>query len=207
VRIVVQHRQRFFREGLALLLRREPDVDELGTAVGSTDIAAVCASTAPDVVLLEIDSDEWDPCRVAAALRRTHRRVHFVGLHAADRGPEAVRAGYAGIRAVVHQKDGIEPILAAVRAVPHRPFAPIVVPNATQLPGALTRREIDVLSLVSAGWTSREISERLSISYKTVENHKQRIFEKLGVQNQAHAVAVAMRRGVISAESANEQVS
>ena len=57
----------------------------------------------------------------------------------------------------------------------------------------LTGREADVLALVGAGRTSRQISAELHISPKTVENHKQRIFGKLGVQNQAHAVSVAMR--------------
>ena len=64
----------------------------------------------------------------------------------------------------------------------------------------MTPRELDVLCHVGAGWTSREISGRLAITHKTVENHKQRIFGKLGVQNQAHAVAVAIRGGLISPE-------
>jgi DNA-binding CsgD family transcriptional regulator len=46
------------------------------------------------------------------------------------------------------------------------------------------------------------VAEAMGISPKTVENHKQRIFSKLGVQNQAHAVAVAMRQGLLSASAA-----
>jgi DNA-binding CsgD family transcriptional regulator len=65
----------------------------------------------------------------------------------------------------------------------------------------LTARELDVLGLVGAGHTTREVSEALGISPKTVENHKQRIFVKLGVQNQAHAVAVAMRTGLLHADA------
>ena len=61
----------------------------------------------------------------------------------------------------------------------------------------LTGRELEVLSLVGAGLTSNGVSHRLHISSKTVENHKQRIFAKLGVQNQAHAVSVAMRAGLM----------
>ena len=61
-----------------------------------------------------------------------------------------------------------------------------------------------MLTLVGGGHTSREISCQLRISHKTVENHKQRIFGKLGVQNQAHAVSVAIRKGMISPEEAIE---
>jgi DNA-binding CsgD family transcriptional regulator len=63
----------------------------------------------------------------------------------------------------------------------------------------LTSREIDVLHLIGDGRTTRQMSDRLGISQKTVENHKQRIFDKLGVQNQGHAIAIAMRRGLIDA--------
>src|SRR5436190_48192 len=62
---------------------------------------------------------------------------------------------------------------------------------------ALTERERQVLRLVGTGSTTREISGRLGISTKTVENHKHRIFAKLGVHNQAHAVSIAVRTGLI----------
>jgi DNA-binding CsgD family transcriptional regulator len=63
----------------------------------------------------------------------------------------------------------------------------------------LTPREREVLELVSTGLTSRVISTHLGVSPKTIENHKQRIFHKLGVQNQGHAVANALRAGLIAA--------
>ncbi len=52
--------------------------------------------------------------------------------------------------------------------------------------------------MIGAGCTTREVGARLGISAKTVENHKRQLFRRLGVQNQAHAVAIAMRRGLIS---------
>ena len=64
----------------------------------------------------------------------------------------------------------------------------------------LTAREIQVLQFIGAGCTSRQIGDHMRVSHKTVENHKQRIFGKLGVQNQAHAVSVAFRKGYIRPE-------
>ena len=55
-----------------------------------------------------------------------------------------------------------------------------------------------LLGLLQEQPTTRRVAAHMGISPKTVENHKQRIFCKLGVQNQAHAVAVAMRRGLLS---------
>jgi DNA-binding NarL/FixJ family response regulator len=61
------------------------------------------------------------------------------------------------------------------------------------LQGVLSAREAEIIRAISAGHTTREISAQLEISAKTVENHKQRIFAKLGVQNAAHAVAAIAR--------------
>jgi DNA-binding CsgD family transcriptional regulator len=63
---------------------------------------------------------------------------------------------------------------------------------------ALTGREIEVLRLIGAGRTTREISIVLGVSRRTVENHKRRIFAKLNVQSQAHAVASAARLGLLT---------
>ncbi|HZD37012.1 MAG TPA: LuxR family transcriptional regulator [Actinomycetes bacterium] len=66
---------------------------------------------------------------------------------------------------------------------------------------ALTGRELEVLRLIGAGRTTREISIVLGVSRRTVENHKRRIFAKLDVQSQAHAVASAARRGLLTIPS------
>ncbi len=65
------------------------------------------------------------------------------------------------------------------------------------LPPRLTPREREVVALVSSGLTANQIGAELQISTKTVENHKQRVFRKLGVQSQSHAVSVAMRLGLL----------
>jgi DNA-binding NarL/FixJ family response regulator len=65
--------------------------------------------------------------------------------------------------------------------------------NVRDVHGVLSAREVEILRAISAGHTTREISAQLKISSKTVDNHKQRIFAKLGVQNAAHAVAAVAR--------------
>jgi DNA-binding CsgD family transcriptional regulator len=106
--------------------------------------------------------------------------------------------------ALVSRQSGITGILAAVRAAGESPLHRPLARMRSTVPGSqsvtLTDRELGVLSLVGAGLTSAQISRRLQISHKTVENHKQRIFAKLGVQNQAHAVSVALRAGLLRPE-------
>ena len=206
--VVVQQRQRLFREGLGQLLAAEDDIDVVGTASSADELFAVCQEHSPDLVLIEASSTEWDIPRLvappaAAAPQARRHRPDRLRRHRPPRSPRARRAGMA---ALVSRPGGIADILARPyrtscppRAVrPCRP--PAIRPASTDASVALTERELDILKLVGAGLTSREISGRLVISHKTVENHKQRIFAKLGVQNQAHAVSVAMRTGLMRPE-------
>jgi DNA-binding CsgD family transcriptional regulator len=65
------------------------------------------------------------------------------------------------------------------------------------VPDSLTQREFQILALISGGLTTAQIADRLGISPKTVESRRQTLFAKLGVQSQSHAIAVAMRTGLL----------
>lgn len=206
VRVAVQQQQRLFREGLGQLLDAEDDIEVSGTATTGEDLMRLCADQCPDTAVLEADATEWDVARLCAGLRRTHPGMRLIGVSAEPPSlADLSRARLAGMSALVSRVTGIAGIVAALRstaATPRRGSVAVFKSPASTAPGrtVLTTRELHVLHLVGAGYTSREISGRLDISHKTVENHKQRIFGKLGVQNQAHAVSVAMRAGLLRAD-------
>ncbi len=198
LRIGLQQQQRLFREGLAFLFSAQPDVSIVGLAVTREDLVGMCREATPDVVVLEADAVGWDMCRLTSTLVRRHRRTRFVGLYTALELDALARARDSGMRSLVARSDGFGPLSAAVRSAFHSTQVASVSP-ATERRSSLTPREVEVLELIGAGRTSREVGQRLGISQKTVQNHKQRIFVKLDVQSQAHAVAVAVRKGSISA--------
>jgi two-component system NarL family response regulator len=199
-RVAVQQRQRLFREGLATFLDRHADVEVVGTARTAGELTLLCDERRPEVVLLEVDVTDWDPCRLAAALRARHQHLRLIGLPAGPDPTLARRAQRSGIETLLSRSCGSDVVLAAVRDARGRGR---VVPltrggeGGDVLGPRLTERERQVLQLIGTGATSKETSARLGISRKTVENYKQRIFVKLDVQNQAHAVALAMRRGLL----------
>ena len=174
------------------------------TATAETDI---------DLVVLELEVEDWDACRLVAALRKRHPGLAVVGLLPGDDDTLPARAYQAGVRRVFPRNAGIRAFLRTIRSLPH-PSPVRAAGAASASAGAgisgrvvrlderrplLSHREIQVLGEIGAGSTTRLVAQAMGISPKTVENHKQRIFSKLGVQNQAHAVAVAMRQGLLSA--------
>ena len=205
VRVCVQQRGRLFREGLSQLLRAEDDMEVVGTAQTGGDLIRLCEQNRPDVALVDLDSPDWYAGRIATRLTARLPRLRVVGLYAALSVADARVIRQSGITVVSHRQ-GIGPILDAVRGESNGTRRSLRPMGAYRLPSpagvSLTARELTVLTLVGGGHTSREISCQLRISHKTVENHKQRIFGKLGVQNQAHAVSVAIRKGMISPEQA-----
>ena len=70
----------------------------------------------------------------------------------------------------------------------------------------LTPREIDVLTAMADGLSTKGIARRLGVAVKTVENHKTRVFDKLGVRTQAHAVAIAIGQGLLATVPVTEGV-
>jgi len=72
-----------------------------------------------------------------------------------------------------------------------------VIEQLTEMTNPLTKREIEVLKLVKEGFLSKEISDKLTISFHTVNTHRQRVIEKLGVNNSMEAVVLASKLGLL----------
>jgi DNA-binding NarL/FixJ family response regulator len=186
---------------MALALDREPDIDVVGVATEADELIELCCRLRPDVVVTEVDARVWDPCQLGLLLQRTCGAVQVVGTYRSLTSAQARDARRAGFSALVSMLTGVSILRDAVRGV-HRHESLPVETGATCLlrEPRLTSRQLDVLRLVGQGSTTEEVGRRLGISPKTVAHHKQCVFRKLGVQNQAHAVSVAMRRGLLVAD-------
>jgi DNA-binding NarL/FixJ family response regulator len=127
------------------------------------------------------------------------RRRHVVLLDGVD-DDDVVRLVRSGARVTRPERGSVAALLdAAFAPDPREHDAPVL-----QLPAdppherpMLTRRQLEVVHLIARGHTSQEIADALGVRPKTVENYKQRVFVRLGVQNQAHAVARCARLGLM----------
>jgi DNA-binding NarL/FixJ family response regulator len=169
--VVVAHREALAAEGIAAALARYPSLVPLGTATSCAQ-AEECGQRA-DAVAMDI---RLPGAREAGRrLRRSGVRVVFMGDVVDDEG------------IWVSPTDPIEQLASAL------------VPGSTEhqvQPSHLTPREREILHLVSRGMVGKQVARSLGISPKTVEQHKTRIFAKLGVPNQAAAVRMVVAAGL-----------
>jgi len=196
------------RQGVAGLLEAQAD-DITIVAQAATGQEAVSAVRAhdPDVVLLDVRMPVMDGIAAAAELAGLRARVLMLTYSDDEVSvTEAVRAGADGY--LVHGRFEPEELadavrnLAAGRTVISPAVAPVVFDALRRAPASdgtldeeeggafsLTAREREIMGLVARGLSNREIAGQLVLSEKTVKNHVQRAYVKLGVNGRAQAVA------------------
>jgi DNA-binding NarL/FixJ family response regulator len=183
----IVHAKGFVAEATADLLRdrglQVVEVADPHDAIGELD-------QAPNAVLL---------CSEVPPVHGWARRRRVVLIDRID-DDAVLRLLQGGARVSRPLRRSIEALLEVALAVePMEDDAPVLDLEAeedTERP-VLTRRQLEVVHLIARGHTSQEIAHELGVRPKTVENYKQRVFVRLGVQNQAHAVARCARLGLM----------
>lgn len=208
--VTVAHDDELILDVLAAACARH-GIEVLDMARGYHELLILCAARRPDMVLVADRLDDVpveDVVDEMAALdvriivlsddpsadRLGQLLTHGIsGLLSHDAGPGDV---ISGIRAVARGEMCLNPAVLTPIVQQWRRLRAQPVPVGARRRPALTPRELDVLAAMTDGLAAKAIAARLGMAVKTVENHKIRVFEKLGVRSQAHAVSVAMAYGL-----------
>jgi DNA-binding NarL/FixJ family response regulator len=206
LRLVVAVGARLYREGLTVALDRIDDLEVVASIGDLTGAQAACAAHRPDVLLVDAG---LSACPAASrALIASQPQLRIVALGLDDEDPRVIAFAEAGICAFVAPGSGLTELALAVRDVAHgearcsgrlaalllRRISELAAgpPVEAALPVArLTRRERQILELIDAGLSNKEIASRLGIGVATVKNHVHNVIEKLGGRNRPHAAALA----------------
>lgn len=189
------------REGIAAVLENHPDFRVVGQAASGHEALERCRELRPDIVLMDLQMPEMSGIDAIVAIRSELPQIRIIVLtaHATDeqilRGLNAGAAGYLlkdGLRKEL--VDTIRRVHAGQRSISSAVAQRIV----EHQPGeSLTQREFDVLTGAAAGNSNKMIGDKLSISEDTVKSHMRSILSKLGANDRTHAVAIAVKRGMI----------
>jgi len=201
------------REGFVRALAETTDLLVVGQADTAAEALKEAPFTSPDVVLVDLNMPDRDGIELIQALHTRMPEVKLLVLSAYDdeyRVAEALRAGAHGYLVKTSKMeeviDGIRRSAAGGAALSPRIAGAVVramrKPSAGQGTGALeslTTRERQVLRLLAMGVSTREAAARLTISPKTVETHRVRIYTKLGCKSAVELTRIAVRTGMIEA--------
>ncbi|MFG2588240.1 response regulator [Streptomyces sp. NPDC048438] len=208
VRILLCDDHAVVRAGLLALLGGEPDIEVVGEAGSGEEAVALAHRLGPDVVLMDlqlgpgIDGVEATR-RIAAGTGTGAGTANVLVLTTYDTDADITRAIEAGATGYLLKAERPEELFAAIRAAAQgrttlsAPVASRVMARMRNPRPTLTERELDILGQLSQGLGNRDIARALFISEATVKTHLGRIYEKLGVDTRAGAVAVAKEQRLL----------
>ena len=205
IRVLIADDHLIVREGLRLILETAEGMELVGEAVDGAEAVRLASQLQPDVVLMDLRMPGMDGLMAIERLRETHPQVAVVILTTYNEDDLMVRGLKAGARGYLLKDTGRETLFHAIRAAARGEMllnpeivAKVLAHAAAPEPVAdleLTDREREVLDAVAQGERSKEIAARLHITERTVKAHLTNIYNKLGVDSRAAAVAEAIQRG------------
>lgn len=206
ISIVLANGHCMFRQGLAALIYTEPAVRLLEQVCDGESAWHAIQAHNPDIAILDLDLGQVSGIEIArrTADQALPTRCLVIESHLAlGQASEALRAGVAGY---IHQDDGFEVLMLALRSI-HAGgifLSPVIASRMGEGEGGKHRfitapspREREVMRLLAAGNSSKEIARTLAISPLTVETHRRRVMAKLDLHSAAEVACYALRNGML----------
>ncbi len=205
IRLLLADDHAILRAGLRMLLDAQPDMVVVGEAADGEEAVRQALATRPDVAVVDLTMPGLSGVETLQRLRRELPLTRLLVLTMHEDPGYARMAFAAGAAGHVVKDSESAELLAAIRAVHRgRMFARVgaeLQPAAVEAerpfhPPSLSPREHQVLELLARGHTNREVADILTLSTKTVETHRARLSDKLGVSSRADMVRIAIGLGL-----------
>lgn len=205
INIIVVGHHTIIREGLCTILERDQDLKIVGEAGDRADALEKVRNLRPDVIVLEACLPDLDRITIISDIQREMNGTKVIVLASMLESSWMIRAIQAGAIGYLIQGAENAELCLAVKAAAAGLFhfsssafsSFLLVEQEREPSKLLTRREADILVLLTRGYSNKEIMHTLHIAVDTVKTHIRHILEKLQVQNRTEAVFVAMRLGLI----------
>jgi DNA-binding NarL/FixJ family response regulator len=210
-RVLLADDHEVVRSGLRAVLDGEPDIEVVAEAADGTEAVEMALANKVDLAILDVSMPRLTGLQATAELlrRRPGMRVLILSVHDSEQYFfEALKAGASGyVLKTAANRDLVEACRASMRGEPFLYPGAVTALIRDYLERArrgeaapedpLSPRELQVVKLIAEGHTSDEIAATLVISRKTVDHHRARILDKLGMRNGTELTRYAIRRGLI----------
>ena len=201
IRLYIVDDHHVVRMGLHSMLKREKDIEVLGTAGGGAEALQELAAIEIDILLTDLRMQGMSGDELIVALKKLKPSVRAVVLTNYHSDEDIFNAVKAGAMGYILKTSTMEQVLEAIRSV-HQGQRWIPAHISEQLAqrsirNPLSPRELEVLQLLARGMRNREIGKKLYISEHTVRNHVISVMDKLGTTNRTEGVAIALQQGLV----------
>ena len=214
LRILVADDHEVMRTGVRALIEQEPGLQVCGTAPNGQEAVEAARKLKPDVVILDMAMPELDGLEALREIKRALPNTEVV-IFSAHRSEEVIGQVFeAGAKSYIQKSDCGRHLVAAIKSIAeHKPFFTSEISQilfAKFLSGSagkkqngqehtVTSRERDVVRLLAAGNSNKEVANCLGISIRTAETHRAALMRKLGLESLAALVRYAIRNHIIDA--------
>ena len=206
IRILVVDDHPIVREGLVAVLEDLESFQVVGAAGSGAEAVAMAERLIPDVALLDLEMPDVQGTETIVRLTQrvpAARILVFTAYAVEELVLDAIRAGAKGYLLKGATAEEIESAIRAVHGgasyltprVAAMVMAQVAAPKPTR--PTLTPRETEILRLVAEGHSSKQIAHTLSLAEPTIKFHLRSLFNKLGADNRAQAVALALQQGLL----------
>ncbi len=219
IRVLLADDQDIIRTGLTIILNHQPDLEVVGQAADGLEAVELAKTLQPDVILMDVKMPRLNGIQATRQIVSALPKTQIIILTTYDTDDwvfDGIRAGAVGyllkdtsgdnlaeaVRGALRGESQMDPTVARkvlrefqhVTAASHAPAPP--APREEPLE-KLTDREEEILKLLAAGLSNREIAQKLSLSEGTVKNHISAILAKLHANDRTQAVLTALKRGLV----------
>jgi DNA-binding NarL/FixJ family response regulator len=188
--------------GLTRMLSAHSGLEVIGSAPSGEEALAIVQQNRPDVLLLDLRMPGMDGIAVMHALKRIDAPPRVIVITSFETDEDIYRSIRAGAQGYLLKDTTESEMVAAItvvdagkRYIPRHIAARLA---DRMLRADLTGRELQILEMLAHGSTNKQIAQALEISDNTVRHHVNNIMDKLQVSDRTEAVAIAIRRGVLS---------
>ncbi|MFP4225679.1 MAG: response regulator [Desulfobacterales bacterium] len=214
IKILLADDHKITRDGLRALLEQQSNMNVVGEAENGREAVRLAMDLAPDVVVMDISMPELNGIEATRQIRADLPDTKVVALSMYADRRYVVGMLKAGVSAYLLKSCAFDELVSAIEAVTHnesflspriadtvmKDYTNILEQDETAGVSALSAREREVLQLIAEGLSTRQIAERIHVSVKTVETHRQQIMKKLNAKSVAELTKIALREGLTALE-------
>jgi DNA-binding NarL/FixJ family response regulator len=212
IKILLADDHKITRDGLKALLENQKNMTVVGEAENGRLAVRLAAELKPDVVVMDINMPELNGIEATRQIVAEHSGAKIIALSMYSDKRYVVGMLKAGVSGYLLKNCAFDELVAAISAVMNnqnymsqkiagtvmKEYASILEASDSSPAAQLSAREREVLQLIAEGMKTKDIADRIHVSIKTVETHRQQIMRKLNVTSVAELTKIALREGLTS---------